>query len=911
MAHRMTEAPTAPGAPPAHAPRVRVLLSAVEGADLAAALAVVDRQVYEPAPEVVVIGASEVEGVGASPTLEEAIAEADSTFDYLWLLHSDARPRPDALSALVAEVERAGAALGGSKLLVAASPDTLESVGSATDVFGEPYTGLDEGEIDLQQYDVVREVAFVGSASMLVRRDLAQGLRGLDRLLPPVAAGLDFSQRARLAGGRVVSVPSSEVYHQSRCEERFRGWREQAGRLRAMATAYSPLTLAWLVAYELLVSIVDSIVSLLLLRWAPGARHLLSWGWNIAHLPSLIAARRRFRPVRALGDEELFRFQARGSVRLREVGAELSGRALSVFDEDQALARGSRRVWGSPGIWGAVLAVAAVAFASRNIVFGGVPNVGHALGFEPPSVALDRWFAGWNGAGLGSPAPVHPMTGLAGAASLLWFGAEGAARTLLTIGFGVSAVVGMGRLAGRLGLRGPGRYLAGLVMIGGPGAAALIGSGGWAALGAAAVLPWAVRASFLPPDNLGRGPLTNYGWALLSGIPLALLSPLLAVAPLATVVLWKVALGRGASLRLAVVSALGIAGAAPFLLGDPGWVTDPSRRLGLVVEGFWPVLIAVGFLPLAFADASRRRLGVMGALIAVFGLILARLPQGGPGFEEAALILAALGAAILTATLLDRVSAGFSSVLAMVGGGMILLMSLGPVADGALGLPLGDVNDRLSFAEALADETGPGRVMVASSERADIAGEARPGPGFWYRVVDGRGPSIDEVWLPEPRQGDEALSRAVASISAGGELRPGSRLAGFAVDWVVLLGPPFRLDEVLEAQLELVPTPLDPEARVFENQVSAPLADPAAGAGWAQDGAGFSGAASPGRVVLAVNHDEAWRTDSAPVEWRLSTAAEAASARYRGSLGERALAAAGAVLAVIALSAVVWGRARR
>ena len=907
----MTQAPTAPGAPTVHARRVRVLLSAVEGADLAAALAAVDRQVYEPAPEVVVVAASGAEGVGASPTLEEAIAEADSTFDYLWLLHSDARPRPDALSALVAEVERADAALGGSKLLVADSPDTLESIGSATDVFGEPYTGLDEGEIDLEQYDVVREVAFVGSASMLVRRDLAQGLRGLDRLLPPVAAGLDFSQRARLAGGRVVSVPSSEVYHQSRCGERFRGWREQAGRLRAMATAYSPLTLAWLVAYEFLVSIVDSIVSLLLLRWAPAVRHLLSWGWNLAHLPSLIAARRRFRRVRALGDEELFRFQARGSVRLREVGAELTGRALSVFDEDQALARGSRRVWRSPGIWGAVLAVAAVAFASRNIVFGGVPNVGYAFGFEPPTVALDRWFAGWNGAGLGSPAPVHPMTGLAGVASLLWFGAEGAARTLLTIGFGASAVVGMGRLAGRLGLRGPGRYLAGFVMIGGPGAAVLIGSGGWAALGAAAVLPWAVRASFLPPDNLGLGHLTNVGWALLAGIPLAMFSPLLALAPLATVIVWKVALGKGASLRLGVVSALGVVGAAPFLLGDPGWVADPSRRLGLVVEGFWPIVIAAGFLPLALAGGSRRRIGATGALIAAFGLILARLPRGGPGLEEAALILAAFGAAILTATLLDRVSSGLPSVLATAGGAVILFFSLGPVTEGALGLPLGDVNDRLSFAEALADEAGPGRVLVASSERADIGGEARPGPGFWYRVVDGRGPSIDEVWLPEPREGDEALGRAVASISAGGELRPGSRLAGFAVDWVVLLGPPFRLDEVLEAQLELVPTPLDPEARVFENQVSAPLADPSAGGGWAADGAGFSGAASEGRVVLAVNHDEAWRTDPAPVEWRLSTAAEAASARYRGSLGERALAAAGAMLAVIALAAIAWGRARR
>src|SRR5690606_10222338 len=138
------------------APKVLVLLTVIEGADLDAALAVVRRQVYEPAPEVVVVGdAGELEGARTASDLETAIAEADQSIDYLWILHSDARPRPDALRALVTEVERNGAALGGSKLLVAGTPDVLESVGSATDVFGEPYSGLEEGEIDLQQYDEI------------------------------------------------------------------------------------------------------------------------------------------------------------------------------------------------------------------------------------------------------------------------------------------------------------------------------------------------------------------------------------------------------------------------------------------------------------------------------------------------------------------------------------------------------------------------------------------------------------------------------------------------------------------------------------------------------------------------------------------------------------------------------------
>jgi GT2 family glycosyltransferase len=516
------------------APHVKVIVTLVEGADLGAALATVDRQVYGAIREVVVIGEANGElpsGVTRTATLEEAIASTGPEVEYLWILHSDARPRPDALSALVSEVERNEASLGGSKLLLAGTRDELESIGSATDVFGDPYSGLDEGEIDLQQYDVVREVAFVSSVSMLVRRDLAQGLRGLDDRMEPVAAGLDFSQRVRLAGGQVISVPSSEVYHQARCGERGRGWREQAGRLRAILKAYRLITLLWVVPFGLVVSVIDSLANLLLLRWRPAARHLASWLWNLWHLPSTIAERRRFRPVRAIGDEELFRFQARGSVTLREVGSEITDRILSVFDDDQALARGTKRLWSSPGIWGAALAGVAVIVGAWSIFFSGVPNTGFSFPFEPPSVGADRFFAGWNDSGLGSPDAVHPAVGVTSLVSFLWFGLEGAARTVATILFAVLAVIGMGRLAGRLGFRGPGRYLSGLVLLAGPGTALLVGSGSWMALGAAALLPWTVRSVFLHPTDRTRSWLTHAGLVLLWALILTAMSPVLGLVP--------------------------------------------------------------------------------------------------------------------------------------------------------------------------------------------------------------------------------------------------------------------------------------------------------------------------------------------------------------------------------------------
>lgn len=894
------------------APRVSILVTPVEGADLEAALAIVRRQAYEPAPEIVVVGDREnaPTDVRVEPTLEEAIAEAGSDVDYLWLLHADARPRPDALSNLVAETERNGAALAGSKLLMAGTKDFLESVGSATDVFGEPYSGLEEGEIDLQQYDVVREVAFVRSASILVRRDLAQGLKGVDVLLPPVAAGLDFSQRARLAGGRVIIVPSSEVYHQGKCNEVGTGWREQAGRLRAMLTAYSPLTLLWFLPYDLIVSILDSIGNLLLGRWRPTARYVRSWLWNLIHLPSMIGLRRRFRQVRSTGDEELFRFQAQGSVRLRELGSELSARVLLIFDEDQALARRSRRIGSSPGIWGAALAALAIIIAVRGLVFSGVPDAGFSFPFEAPATALDRWFSGWNDGGLGSPAAVHPSVGLVGAVSWLLLGAESAARTLMTVGFGIVGVLGMGRLAGRFGIRGPGRYLAGIVAIGAPGVAVLAGAGSWLSLGAAAVLPWAVRAVAVHPAE-NHHPLTRYGWAIIAGLVVASFSPMLALAPLVAALLLRVSGSREPRILLGLTAAVaGGVAATAFILGDPGWVLDSDRRLGLQLDAFWPVLVGVAAIPIAFMDARARRLGLVGAVLSLVGIVAARLTLGGPGVEEAGLVLGSFGAAMLVAAGLNSFTSEPRKLMAVVPSLAILLLALAVVVDGHLGLREGEINEQFGFAETLAETGVPGRILVASVDRSDIPGQARSGPGFWYRLIDAREMTIDEVWLGEPLDGDELLFSTLESISSGSELRPGEQLAPFAVDWVVLLGPSFVLDEALVAQLDLVPTRFDPDSRVFENPAAEPLAHNDDSV-WMRSGVGFSGEASQGRVDIAINHDRGWGPGPEQVDWYTTVSAENGRAGYRGPDTNRTLAVATMVLLGASLALIAVGRARR
>ena len=895
------------------APRVRVLLVVIPDSDVSAAVATVRRQAYEPAPSIVLVGAAaEEESVEAvSDDLESAISSSDSGVDYLWLLHSDARPRPDALGALVAEAERNEAAVAGSKLLRAGTTDILESVGGATDVFGEPYSGLDEGEIDLQQYDVVREVAFVSSTSMLVRRDLAQGLRGLDPLLPPVAAGLDFSQRARLSGGRVITVPSSEVYHQDRCSAPGWGWREQAGRLRAITTAYSPLTLLWVLPYDFLVSLADSLANLLLLRWRPIAGHVLSWLWNLLHLPSTLRQRRRLKSVRSESDVELFRFHATGSVRLRKIGEEVSGRFLSMFDDDQALTKGTRRVWRSPGIWGAFLALLFALVAARSLIFDGVPNAGFGFTFEPPTVSFDRWWVGWTDAGLGSASPVHPVVGFSAVGSALFLGSEAAFRSIFTIALGALGVVGMGRLGGRLGLKGPGRYLAGLVMIGGPLVADLTDRGSWETLAAAALVPWLVRATVLR-DRSDRRTLGRYGTVGVLAVGVGMLSPAAVLIPI-FLYLTSILLGKvGSDLRLSLVALVGSLPAIPFLAHDVSWLFDSSRALGTDPGLVLPVVIGVAGL----AATWHKGFGgapLLGSTFALGGILVSRLGLFGPGIESALALVAALGAATVVAGTLNQLDRHPVSWVAAFGGVALLVAAAGVLVNGAYGLQRGELNDRLSFAETLAADEEPGRLLLASTVRGDLPGEARGGPGFWYRLVDGSGMTQDEAWLPESEPGDDRLAEELESIATGGVLRPGSRLAPFAIDWVVLFGPEFRLDETFAAQLDLVPTPLDDEARVFANPGSSALAASTddQGVGWQRSGTGYAGPPVEGDIVLAVNSSDGWSPDPGAADWRQTVSGREGEARFTGNLPAPLSPVMTAILLLGGAGLILYGRRAR
>lgn len=903
-----TEVSDASAATPPDPPGVAsvvVAVTVVAGVDPQATLDAVGRQRHVPTA-VRLIGAIDSDaprGVVLNQDLEGVVADLDSSIDYVWILHGDAEPRPDALGALVAEAERFDASLAGSKLLVGGTRDTLEGVGSATDVFGEPYSGLDEGEVDLEQYDVVRDVAFVSSVSMLVRRDILKGLRAMDSALPPVAAGLDLSQRVRIAGGRVVVVPSSEVYHHRRCGRGDGGWREQSGRLRAMLKAYRPITLLWMIPFAFVNGILDSLGSLLLGRWRLLPRYILTWLWNLSHLASTISSRRVLARVRQVGDEELFRYQVRGSVRLRQVGTELSERILGMFDDDRPMARRATRAFGSAATWGMIGSTVLVIIGLRSIFLSGLPVVGHALPFgDDPLAALDRFAGGWNSAGLGTTTAVHPSVGPSALAQLAVLDNEGLARSLLTLGSFVIGVFGIGRLARLLRVGGAGAYLGGIAALFGPPAALLAAEGRWAALVGAGFLPWALVAVMGSPGGGTRQYWAAVGKATLAVAIVSSFAPLLGVVPVLFAIGVRL-LGRFPSRPLVALPAtLGAVVSVPYLLGRGEKLLDGTM---LPIEVGVIPLAAIALAALAGMVAGTWRASFLGGAMAFGSLTLAQAV--GPDIQEALLVVAALGVGIVAAAALrvvDRRS--LTGWIATAAGILVIAVSLPGLAGGRAGLAADAWGREISFIPMSA--VGVERALLIASTPGELPGESRAGPGMWYRVVDSRGPTLDQAVLGPPGEGDLALEEAVDRIAAGASLEPGELLAPFGIRWLVVAGDAAAtLQPSLDAQIDLNSLPLAEGLLVYENTVAVSVAETQDGERWTRSGTGFAG--EPGdRVTLAIDGGPSWTPDWQPEGWYGTVDGQDGRARYVHFGRDRIISLAGAVLVILAMGAALWGR---
>ncbi|MDH3498782.1 MAG: hypothetical protein OEM97_01550 [Acidimicrobiia bacterium] len=911
---------------PVSTPSVVAVVIARRPGDLSDVLGAVVAQVYDPVG-VFVVGQDPI-GLGDTPvrrvaTMREMVGQVPVGVDYLWVVDQDARPRPDTLRALVSGSEQIDASVAGSKLLKAEAPDELVSVGAATDVFGVPYTGLDAGEVDQEQYDVVRDIAFVEPASMLIRRDLFTGLGGLDTHMPFESAGIDLCQRARLNGARVVVVPSAEVLLVGAFPGRTKTWREQAGRLRGMLKSYSLLTLLWAVPGLFLIGLITSIHDTFRQRplalWDFGR----AWAWNVLHIGSTAQGRVRARSSRQAGDEELFRYQIGGSVDLKAMASGLSDRlanpdeeATDLFERDVIELPG---FWQQPSFIAGIIVTLYIASVTRSVWTSGLPVSGFSLPLRDSALAsLANYAGGWNPAELGSPTPMRPVVGATALIQLLLLSKAGLASAVITTGSVVLGVVGMARLLRLFGVGPYARSFSGLVLMTGPAAAYLAGTGAWPGLVATGLAPWAIGIGLKKPDTSAIGLVSWLARIALASAALAAFAPVAIGVPMAGLLFGGIVFGGWRRVLVgSVASAAGLLALMPWVIVQTpeSWLESGTA---LYFEPRWWVaawIAATVLAAVALTSAGRGRLAAWGAVLAAGGLLLARSARLGIGRDVsvAGLILASLGLAAVTAVALslDTSDDGVTAMTRMArrlgafaGIGMVVL-SLAPLLAGRVGLPSDTMSEALGFASTRAQPHGSDRILLVGPTAA-LPGEVRRlADGTAYRTIGGPLPHLDEAWPDDPRLGDEALAGMLEELTVGGELRPGTRFAEFGIRWVVFTGPTV-IEQHLSAQLDLRPLP-DLKYPVFENDEPSPRAVTDTGVAWSWVVPGYEGRSDGETVRIAENADARWGPgDWQQDDWANAVAVGDGTAGFTTITGYRALALlSGAFVLLLVLACLV------
>jgi GT2 family glycosyltransferase len=136
--------------------------------------------------------------------------------EWLWLLHDDCAPAPDALASLLSAVaERPNVGVAGPKILGWHDRSHLLEIGVTIAHNGARWTGLERNERDQGQHDGdgVIPVLAVSTAGALIRRDLFEEIGGFDSNLPLFRDDVDFGMRAQMAGYSVLCVTRAKLFH--------------------------------------------------------------------------------------------------------------------------------------------------------------------------------------------------------------------------------------------------------------------------------------------------------------------------------------------------------------------------------------------------------------------------------------------------------------------------------------------------------------------------------------------------------------------------------------------------------------------------------------------------------------------------------------------------------------------------
>ena len=550
--------------------------------------------------------------------------------EWVWLLHDDSAPAPDALERLLAAArERHGAAVLGPKIREWPSLRRLLELGVTITGTAQRETGLERSEYDQGQHDEPRDVLAVNTAGMLVRRQVLEQL-GLDDELPQLYTDLDFGWRAARAGHRVRTVPDAVVFHAEASRNGLRSstaGRADRRRVERQAAIYTVLAncaaaAVPFVAVRLLLGTLLRAVGLLLVRapresWA----ELRAAGATILQPGRLVRARRQRRSTADLPPSAVRRLLPPAWLPYRH-GLDELGAIASALVAEAGVRTGTtedgpslgRRLARSPLVW--VLSVLTVLslVAARDLLGGGRLAGGALL--PAPASALDWWRAYLStthdvatGSTATAPAYLLPLAVL----GTLLLGSASAAVDVVVLGAVPLAGVGAYRFLRRFtGAALPSAW-------GGVGYALLLATGGALSQGrigtlvAGAVLPWLVTSALgLGSDSDDRRRRAAWRTSLWLALAAAFapLTWLLAVAATAGGLVVAAATRRATAAHAALV-AVPVVATAALLLPWSALVWRDRGWSALLLEAGLPAAGLVG--PLDAADVLAARASAAGS----------------------------------------------------------------------------------------------------------------------------------------------------------------------------------------------------------------------------------------------------------------------------------------------------------
>lgn len=783
---------------------------------------------------------------GYGRTANEMLDASSPPAFYLFC-HDDAVLASDALRLLVEEAIRSNASVAGPKLVDWNDPTVLLDVGLDVDKLGYAVSRIEVGELDQEQHDGVVDVFAIPGACQLVRGDLFHALEGYDKAMGVTGEDVDFCWRSHVAGARVMVVPSAVVRHRPAGMTERRGAvsverLSERHRVRTLLSVYGIGHSLRVIPQALLYSLVRALGALVTGQLSVARAAIGAWGWNLTKPASLLRRRRLLRQGRKVSDGEIRRLQVGGFARVShyvrgQFGNEARGSlGTRIRNLMQSLRAGPSRI--SLAFWAGTAVM--LTFGSRHLVTRRVPASGDLVPFDlGPTDLFGRFFDNWSAMGTGHEVAAPTAFGITGFLGVVFLGAMGLLRTVLTVGMLPIGAIGMWRFLRPFASPWI-RVVGTLLYVVSPVPYNAMTNGSWGALLAFGLMPWVLaglgRAARVAPfgrlgGEVGDGVL-DPGWARESlGLGLVIgalaafvpFSVVLVIAVIVSLLIGSLLAGwPGGTVRLLSVSATALVVAAALnapwvvhnVLDTTSWDwfggTRPSTpetpdlasimrfHSGRMGGGFlgWALPVA-GVVPLLLARGPRWAWAVRGltmylaSVAAVWALGNGWVPVAVPR-PELLYVVGAMGLAVSAAMGVAAIERDLRTyrfgwrqlapVTAVAAVALALLPPTGAAFDGAWHMPDQEFNQLFGQQSEV-----PTRVLWVGHDDVLSVGGREFGDGLTLSVSASRQVGFVDRWAGAPQPADPLIADAIELAVDGGTSRLGRLLAPFAIGEVVVL----------------------------------------------------------------------------------------------------------------------------